>query len=130
MRRRVGRQVRSRAVGQRSRSSAAPLIEQRCVVPGGVEDPPVSRTAAAAGTAVQPQRRYAVWRTDGLPVDLVSIAYCEHARVVRLDLRILLSHQTSTELGRDTTTVDVRAGRPNEPRPVWKKEGLCDSAPP
>ncbi len=73
----VGDQVRQGVVVAPALGAAAPgaaLIEQHRVETLGVEQPPVIGLAAAAGAAVQVDRRNAVGAADAFDMDLVAVA--------------------------------------------------------
>jgi len=88
VRREVGRKVAC----VRRAAPAPALVELDDAVGGGIEVAPPARPAAAPGPAVEGDSRLAVGVAGRLPVDPVPIADVEHARLVRLDLRVRFPH--------------------------------------
>ena len=62
------------AAALRAAAPGAALIEQHRMEALGIEQPPVVGLAAAAGAAMQIDRRDAVGAADGFDIDLVAVA--------------------------------------------------------
>ncbi len=87
----VGDEMRRGVVAQFAQGRGAPgaaLVENHDAVMRGIEEAPVSRRGAGAGTAVEKQHRRPARITRLLPVHAVHAVEIEHAGVVGFDFRI------------------------------------------
>lgn len=85
-------------LGEWRRAAASPLVEQRHVEEVGIVGPPVRRPDAAAGAAMQEQRRHALGIADPLEMKRVAVVDGELAGLPGLDLgkqRMTFEHERS-----------------------------------
>src|SRR5690606_27859792 len=68
--------------------AAAALIEQQDLIAFRIEQPPVSRRAAAAGAAMQEHRRLALRISAELPIHLVTVSGVQKTMGIGLYFRI------------------------------------------
>src|SRR5438105_1089456 len=90
----VARQVGIEGTGVWRAPPAVALIEEHEAVGGGIKQLAMPGSASRTRAAVQDDGRLAMWIATGLPVDEITVIHFQEALLVRLDLRIQISHDS------------------------------------